>query len=114
MYERRLERSMNKTMDELHKRKLIRQLEQANKEIEEGEFGKTENFQDSSGITAKLPEDSLPPRGGRRTEDGGQMTEDGKNEKRTQFERQNSESRSQSTGCLTAKTEEKMEISTIT
>jgi len=38
MYERRLERSLNKTMDELHKRKLIRQLEQANKEIEAGDF----------------------------------------------------------------------------
>jgi hypothetical protein len=38
MYERRLERSLNKTMDELHKRKLIRQLEQANKEIEAEEF----------------------------------------------------------------------------
>jgi hypothetical protein len=42
MYERRLERSLNKTMDELHKRKLIRQLEQANKEIEEEEFGMDE------------------------------------------------------------------------
>jgi len=38
MYERRLESSMKKTMDELHKRKLIRQLEQANKEIEAGDF----------------------------------------------------------------------------
>jgi hypothetical protein len=54
-------------------------LEQANKEIEEGEFGKTENFQDSSGTTAKLPED-----GGWRTKDGGQMADDEKNEKRTQ------------------------------
>ena len=33
MYERRLENSLNKTMDELHKRKLIRQLEQAKEEI---------------------------------------------------------------------------------
>ena len=40
MYERRLERSLNKTMDELHKRKLIRQLEQANKEIEQDDFEK--------------------------------------------------------------------------
>ena len=38
MYERRLERSLNKTMDELHKRKLIRQLDQANKEIEADDF----------------------------------------------------------------------------
>jgi hypothetical protein len=38
MYERRLENSLKKTMDELHKRKLIRQLEQANKEIEAEEF----------------------------------------------------------------------------
>ena len=38
MYERRLENSLNKTMDELHKRKLVRQLEQANKEIEAEEF----------------------------------------------------------------------------
>ncbi len=45
MYERRLENSMKKTMDELHKRKLIRQLEQANKEIEEEEFGMDEHLQ---------------------------------------------------------------------
>jgi len=38
MYERRIENSLNKTMDELHKRKLIRQLEQANKAIEAEEF----------------------------------------------------------------------------
>ena len=38
MYERRIENSLKKTMDELHKRKLIRQLEQANKEIEKEEF----------------------------------------------------------------------------
>jgi hypothetical protein len=84
MYERRLESSLKKTMDELHKRKLIRQLEQANKEIEEGDFGTTENLQAPHGTTAKLSEDSLPPR-------GGQMTEDGKNAKRTQSESQNSE-----------------------
>ena len=39
MYERRLENSLNKTMDELHKRKLVRQLEQANKAIEMEDFG---------------------------------------------------------------------------
>jgi hypothetical protein len=44
MYERRLERSLNKTMDELHKRKLIRQLEQANKAVEDEEFGMDEAF----------------------------------------------------------------------
>jgi hypothetical protein len=38
MYERRLENSLKKTMDELHKRKLIRQLEQANKEDEAEDF----------------------------------------------------------------------------
>jgi hypothetical protein len=54
-------------------------LEQANKEIEEGEFGKTENLQAPLDATAKLPED-----GGWRTEDGGQMADDEKNEKRTQ------------------------------
>jgi hypothetical protein len=77
MYERRLESSMKRTMDELHKRKLIRQLEQANKEIEEGEFGTSANLQARPGTIDKLTENSLPPRGGR-------MIEDGKNEKRTQ------------------------------
>jgi hypothetical protein len=61
-------------------------LEQANKEIEEGEFGKTENFQDTSGNSPKFHE-----AGDWRTEDGEQMTEGRKNEKRTQFESQNSE-----------------------
>jgi hypothetical protein len=42
MYERRIENSLNKTMDELHKRKLVRQLEQAKKEIEANEFGMDE------------------------------------------------------------------------
>ncbi len=38
MYERRIENSLHKTMDELHKRKLVRELENANKAIEADDF----------------------------------------------------------------------------
>jgi hypothetical protein len=38
MYERRIENSLHKTMDELHKRKLVRELENANKAIESAEY----------------------------------------------------------------------------
>jgi hypothetical protein len=53
MYERRLENSLNKTMDELHKRKLIRQLEQANKAVEEEEFEKLDHPQASLGAATQ-------------------------------------------------------------
>ena len=46
MYERRIENSLNKTMDELHKRKLIRQLEQANKEVESDEYDTIETLRE--------------------------------------------------------------------
>ena len=38
MYERRIENSLYKTLDELHKRKLVREIENANKAIETEEF----------------------------------------------------------------------------
>jgi len=38
MYERRIENSLHKTLDELHKRKLVRELEQANKAVEAEDF----------------------------------------------------------------------------
>jgi hypothetical protein len=38
MYERRIENSLHKTLDELHKRKLVREFENANKAIETEDF----------------------------------------------------------------------------
>jgi hypothetical protein len=38
MYERRIENSLHKTLDELHKRKLVREFENANKAIESDDF----------------------------------------------------------------------------
>jgi len=46
MYERRIENSLHKTMDELHKRKLVRELENANKAIESAEYETIETVQD--------------------------------------------------------------------
>jgi hypothetical protein len=72
-------------MDELHKRKLIRQLEQANKEIETDDFETTNHPQAALEAATQL------------TEDRGQMTEDRKYAKQSQLLRQNTESRSQNT-----------------
>ena len=96
MYERRLERSLNKTMDELHKRKLIRQLEQANKAVEDEEFGMDEHLQNHPQVSLVAATQLTQDRG-QTTEDGRQMTEDRKNEKQTQFDGTETESRSQRT-----------------
>jgi ATP-dependent DNA ligase len=73
MYERRIENSLNKTMDELHKRKLVQQLEQANKAIETDEFATMDHPQASLGAATLS------------TEDGSQMAEDRKYTKQSQF-----------------------------
>ena len=102
MYERRIESSMKKTMDELHKRKLIRQLEQANKEIEAEEFETIEpflNVNKQQGHNFEKPHNSMGRKPAHPTEE--------KNAKRSQSERHNSEVRIQ-------KSEDKLKIETIT
>jgi len=70
-------------MDELHKRKLIRQLEQANKAVEADDFDMMDHPQThpqaSLGAATLLTEV-----GGQMTEDRSQMTEDRKYVKRSQ------------------------------
>jgi hypothetical protein len=87
MYERRLESSMKKTMDELHKRKLIRQLEQANKEIETDDYEMMEHTQASLGAATQLTEnrEQRAEDRGQRSEGRSKMTEERKYAKRTQF-----------------------------
>ena len=76
MYERRIENSLYKTLDELHKRKLVRQLEQANKAIEADEFATMDHPQNHP--QASLGAATLS------TEDGSQMAEDRKYTKQSQ------------------------------
>jgi len=81
MYERRLESSMKKTMDELHKRKLIRQLEQANKEIEAEEFETIEpflNVNKQKGHNFEKPHNSMGRKPAHPTEEkNGKQTQSG-------------------------------------
>jgi hypothetical protein len=51
MYERRIENSLHKTLDELHKRKLVREFENANKAIESDDFEMDEAL--SKGLAPK-------------------------------------------------------------
>ena len=101
MYERRIENSLYKTLDELHKRKLVREIEAANKAIESEEFETIEpflNVNTQQGHNFEKPHNSM----GRKpahpteekyakqsqfltTEDRIQKSEDRKNRKQTQF-----------------------------
>ncbi len=65
MYERRIENSLHKTMDELHKRKLVRELENANKAIESAEYETIETVHDevSTGTKQNLKKQSQSQNG---------------------------------------------------
>ena len=54
MYERRIENSLYKTLDELHKRKLVREIEAANKAIEAEDFEMTVHHQASLEAATQL------------------------------------------------------------
>jgi len=77
MYERRIENSLHKTLDELHKRKLVRELEQANKAVEAEDFDMMDHPQTHPQASLGVATLSTEV-GSRRSEGRGQMTEDRK------------------------------------